>query len=58
MKNCRLLMTIPWSDYNVLDSHRKPASMQDYIRYIISEWCSELRQADELQQTLFESESK
>lgn len=49
MRNPVVLVSMSKEMYSWLDRKRKPASMQDYIRYILDEWITECNRLDGLQ---------
>lgn len=49
MRNPVVLVSMSKEMYRWLDRKRKPASMQDYIRYILDEWITECNRLDGLQ---------
>lgn len=55
MRQPTVLLSLKQDMYNELDRRRKPASMQDYIRYILNDWIEQCRKFDGLQQSLFKT---
>lgn len=51
-KTMTICLSLGYDTLRFIDSHRKPASRTDYIRYIIQEWQNEQEKIDGLQLSL------